>query len=50
MRNLLSPLAIIGAVILTVIALITLSMELYIVSGTAFTFVAFLIYIRETNK
>lgn len=38
------------AAVLAVAALLSLSMELYVVSGTLFVFTAFAIYVRETNK
>ena len=37
------------AVVLALGALATLSMELYVLSGTLFVFTAFSIYIRETR-
>lgn len=36
--------------VLAAAALVTLSMELYVVSGTFFVLTAFAIYIRETNR
>jgi len=50
MSNLLKIAATVGAVLTTIAALVTLSMELFIASGTFFTFTAFAIYIREMNK
>jgi hypothetical protein len=38
------------AAVLALAAFLSLSMELYVVSGTLFVFTAFAIYIRETNK
>ena len=38
------------AAALALAAFLSLSMELYVVSGTLFVFTAFAIYIRETNK
>lgn len=37
------------AVVLVLIALVTFTMELYVVAGTCLTFTAFAIYIRETR-
>lgn len=50
MVNLLKLGATIAAVIAAIGAFVTLSMELYVPSGTFFTFVAFSIYIREISK
>lgn len=50
MANLANIAATVGAALLMLAALVTLSMEQYIASGTFFMFTAFAIYIRETNK
>jgi len=48
--NLIKTGATIGAALSMIAALVTLSAELYIASGTFFTFTAFAIYIREINR
>jgi hypothetical protein len=50
MANLVKIAATIGGVLLMLGALVTLSMEQYIASGTLFMFTAFAIYIREMHK
>ena len=49
MANAVGRIATVLAVALSLAALVTLSMELYVVSGTFFVFTAFAIYIRETR-
>lgn len=50
MVNVIPLVATATAVILFLAALVTLSMELYVVSGTFFMFTSFAIYIRERYK
>lgn len=49
MASIVGILAILLGIVLLIAALITLAMEMYVVSGTFFTFVAFMIYLRETR-
>lgn len=50
MRTVLPLAATVAAVILALAALLTLSMERYVVSGTFFVLTAFAIYVRETTN
>jgi hypothetical protein len=50
MVNLLKLVATVAALIAAVGAFVTLLMQLYVPSGTFFTFVAFSIYVREISE
>lgn len=50
MRPLLPLAATVAAVILAIAALLTLSMERHVLSGTFFVLTAFAIYVRETRN
>jgi len=50
MVNVIAVAATVAAALLGISALVTLSMERFVLSGTLFVFTAFAIYIREMNK